>query len=76
VTDAQRYFLALHVTRLVERWQWFFSDSMLRAFSARQSATVSRAELNDLVFRGFVTRSYGDSIRVTDAGREQMRESA
>lgn len=74
LNNSQRNFIALHVQHLVERWQWAFSDGMLRAFAphtkrSTRTASVSRSELDDLVTRGLVERSYGNAIRVTDAGK-------
>jgi hypothetical protein len=70
LNDAQVDFLALHIRYVVERWQWVFADGMLRAFAPRaRCASVSRAELDDLVQRGLVERGPGQTVRVTDAGK-------
>jgi len=75
LNDAQANFLALHIRFVVERWQWVFADGMLRAFASRaRCASVSRAELDDLVRKGLVERGPGQIVRVTDAGREHVKE--
>lgn len=75
MTDAplspdQRNFLALHVKRIVFMWQWVFCDAMLRASSGRRSIAIRRAELEDLISRGLMTRGTGSAdVHPTSDGR-------
>lgn len=67
----QLNFLALHVKRFVVVWQWVFQGSMLRASSERRSIAIRRAELDELVWRGFMIVGSGAAdVHPTAAGRE------
>lgn len=60
-------FLALHRDAgvYVERWQWLFGESMLRATSNDgRTATISRFELDELVAVGAVERIGCAGVRV------------
>jgi hypothetical protein len=68
-TAAQRRFLELHMLHIVERWQWHFLETQLRAHAGNHTATIWRDELDDLVSRGLMDRGHGFDMRITDAGR-------
>lgn len=73
LTDEQRRFLRLHATAFVNRWQWIFRETLLRAFDdAGNSATISRARLDELERAGLVRRGGQgrDDRYVTDKGME------
>jgi hypothetical protein len=70
---AQRNFLALHARHLVERWQWHFCGTQLRAHAGKRRATIWRDDLDDLVTRGLMARGYASDVRITDAGRETLK---
>lgn len=68
---AQNNFLKLHAQHLVDRWQWHFLETQLRAHAGeRHSATIWRDELDDLVSRGLMERSHGFVMQITNAGRQ------
>lgn len=70
LTDSQRAFLRLHVTRLVDRWQWHFRGAMIRAHAGALRATISSAELTALVSRGLVRRGGGAAVYPTKTAKE------
>lgn len=72
LTVAQRCFLALHSKRLVERWQWHFMETQLRAHAGLHKATIWRDELADLITRGLIEKTWGFGYRITDAGRKKI----
>jgi len=50
-------FLWLHARKLVVRWQWHWGETVLRAHAEHgDTATISRAGVDDLVARGFMHR--------------------
>jgi hypothetical protein len=73
LTTAQRNFLRLHVKRTVDRWQWHFCSTQLRAHAGRRSATIWYGELDDLVQRGLMLRSHGATVYATMAGAEMVK---
>lgn len=71
LSTPQRNFLALHVRHQVDRWQWYFVCTQLRAFASGRSATIWRDELDDLVARGLMQYGVGCAdVKVTEQGRE------
>lgn len=77
LTLAQRNFLALHLLP-VERWQWHFCDTQLRAHVGRRSATIWKDELEHLIVLGLMSRELGVSVSITTQGREvaEAKETA
>lgn len=73
LSTTQRNFMALHVKHAVDRWQWHFCSTQLRAHAGRRSATIWYGELDDLVQRGLMLRSHGATVSVTLAGREWVK---
>jgi hypothetical protein len=70
---AQTNFLALHAKHVVERSQWHFCDTQLRAHAGRHKATIWRDDLEDLLARGLMERGVGIAdMRITDAGRQAI----
>lgn len=69
LTVAQRNFLELHALHLVERWQWHFIGTQMRAHAGIRTATIWRDDLDNLIARGLIEESHGVSYRITDAGR-------
>lgn len=59
LTRSQLNFLALHSRTVVERWQWHFQETQLRAHAAQRSATIASDELADLIERGMMYRVGG-----------------
>lgn len=72
LSAAQLQFLTLHVKRSVDRWQWLFADSTLRAWAGRRSASLARSELAWLVSEGLMQEGLGVSVSATLAGREEV----
>lgn len=65
----QRNFLALHARHIVDRWQWHFVSTQLRAFAGTKSATIWRDELDDLVALGLMQYGVGCAdVRILPAG--------
>lgn len=63
-------FLALHAARFVVHWQWHFLGEMLRATAdTGETATISRAELEQLVEAGQVERLGAAGVRLTSKGK-------
>lgn len=57
LTTEQWRFLWLHVRQVVVRWQWHFSDTLLRAHAERgDTASISRADVDELVALGLMAR--------------------
>ena len=63
-SDAAR-FLDLHRHHLVTSWQWCFGETMLRACTDRECATIRRTDLDQLLDAGLMERGAGFSLRVT-----------
>ena len=74
LTVAQRNFLTLHALHLVERWQWHFIWTQMRAHAGIRTATIWRDDLDNLIARGLIEESHGVSYRITDAGRQKIAE--
>lgn len=71
LSAAQLTFLTLHVKRSVDKWQWLFGDSTLRAWAGKRSAALARSELAELVEAGLLQEGrLGVSLLVTAEGRE------
>lgn len=72
---AQIRFLRLHTFHLVEKWRWYWLDTMLRATTDRGvTATLWRDEVESLVSEGLMEAGMGFCMSVTDAGRELLAE--
>lgn len=72
-SPAQLHFLRLHCFHLVERWQWHWYETMLRATTDRGvTATLWRDEVESLVSEGLMEAGMGYAMSVTDAGRELL----
>lgn len=70
LTLSQRRFLHLHVKDVVDKWQWHFRGTQLRAHVRRRRATICAAELDDLVSKGLMGRGAGAAdVYVTSAGK-------
>jgi hypothetical protein len=63
--DARR-FLDLHRHHLVTSWQWCFGETMLRACTDRECATIRRTDLDELIHAGLMERGVGFAMRVVD----------
>lgn len=74
LSASQRNFLTLHVKRVVVQWNWFFSDSHIRAIAGPRSASVTRGELSELMAAGLLEKSFGVSIAATQLGRTAVEE--
>lgn len=72
LTISQRNFLRLHVTRAVDKWQWHFCSTQLRAHAGTRRATIWADELHDLVARGLVTRGPGETVYATMDGKAMI----
>jgi hypothetical protein len=53
MTPEQNRFVRFHTQRLVTSWRWIFQGGSLRACTDRgESATISRAGIEGLIFAG------------------------
>lgn len=72
-TRAQIRFMRLHAWHLVEKWQWHWLQTMLRATTDRGvTATLWVDSVEELVREGLMEASMGYAMSVTDAGRELL----
>ncbi len=72
-TRAQLHFLRLHCFHLVEKWQWHWFQTMLRATTDRDvTATLWADDVEELVREGLMEAGMGYAMSVTDAGRELL----
>lgn len=70
---AQLHFLRLHCFHLVEKWQWHWFQTMLRATTDRGvTATLWADDVEALVSQGLMEAGMGFVMSVTDAGRELL----
>lgn len=69
LTDSQLGFLRLHARAVVDRWQWHFRETQLRAHSGTRRATIARDELAELCTRGLMTRGLGAAVYATPMGK-------
>lgn len=69
LTVSQRNFLRLHVKHAVDKWQWHFCSTQLRAHAGNRRATIWADDLHDLVARALVTRGPGETVYATSNGR-------
>lgn len=70
LTREQSAFLSLHVHHNVEQWQWYWSDSLLRARTDKgRVSSLGRAAVEQLVAWGLMGVGAGFSMYVTGAGR-------
>lgn len=70
---AQIRFMRLHAWHLVEKWQWHWLQTMLRATTDRGvTATLWVDDVESLVSQGLMEAGMGYAMSVTDAGRELL----
>lgn len=74
LSAAQLTFLTLHAKRSVDKWQWLFGDSTLRAWAGKRSAALARSELAELIGEGLLQEGLGVSLLVTAEGRESVAQ--
>jgi len=73
VTPSQRAFLAFHAKAAPVQWRWHFLGTQLRATSERgRSVTLWRDELEELLAAGMLAASHGESVVVTEAGKQAL----
>lgn len=69
LSPAQLAFLSLHVLHHVERWQWHWFETMLRAHAGRRSATIWRDAAEEMVAWGLMEWGHGCAdMKPTAAG--------
>lgn len=72
-SPAQLHFLRLHCFHLIEKWQWHWLQTMLRATTDRGvTATLWADSVEDLIREGLMEAGMGYAMSVTDAGRELL----
>lgn len=70
---AQIRFMRLHTFHCVEKWQWHWLQTMLRATTDRGvTATLWVDSLEELVREGLMEAGMGYAMSVTDAGLELL----
>lgn len=70
---AQIRFMRLHTFHCVEKWQWHWLQTMLRATTDRGvTATLWRDSVDELIHEGLMEAGMGYAMSVTDAGRELL----
>lgn len=70
---AQIRFMRLHAWHLVEKWQWHWFQTMLRATTDRGvTATLWVDDVEELVSEGLMEAGMGYAMNVTSAGREML----
>lgn len=70
---AQIRFMRLHAWHLVEKWQWHWLQTMLRATTDRGvTATLWADSVEELIREGLMEAGMGYAMSVTDAGRELL----
>lgn len=71
LTPEQQRFLMLHAKRRVEKWQWLWGSTILRASTERDyTATIPAAQFDELLRLGLMRRSGCAGAVITDMGRE------
>lgn len=76
LSSPQLAFLELHVMRHVDRWQWHWFETMLRAHAGRRSATIWQDEADALVAAGLMEWGHGCAdMRPTAAGAGLVMQS-
>jgi hypothetical protein len=75
LTPAQFHFLQLHVLHHVERWRWYWFETMLRAHASKRSATIWKDAADELVALGLMEWGMGFSMRPTAAGAGMVMRS-
>lgn len=72
-SPAQLRFMRMHAWHLVEKWQWHWFQTMLRATTDRGvTATLWADEVESLVSEGLMEAGMGYVMNVTAAGRELL----
>lgn len=72
-TPAQIRFMRLHAWHLVEKWQWHWLQTLLRATTDRGvTATLWAGDVEALIQEGLMEAGIGYAMSVTDAGRELL----
>lgn len=74
-SPAQIRFMRLHAWHLVEKWQWHWFQTMLRATTDRGvTATLWVDDVEALVSEGLMEAGMGYAMTLTAAGREMLAE--
>ena len=74
-TRAQIRFMRLHAWHLVEKWQWHWFQTLLRATTDRGvTASLWVDDVEALIREGLMEAGMGCTMEVTDAGRELVDE--
>lgn len=72
-SPAQIRFMRLHAWHLVERWQWHWFQTMLRATTDRGvTATLWADSVEELIHNGLMEAGMGFCMTLTAAGREML----
>jgi hypothetical protein len=72
-SPAQIRFMRLHAWHHVEKWQWHWLQTMLRATTDRGvTATLWVDSVEELIREGLMEAGMGYAMSVTDAGRELL----
>lgn len=72
-TRAQIRFMRLHAWHLVEKWQWHWFQTLLRATTDRGvTASLWTDDVEVLVREGLMEAGMGFCMDVTEAGRELL----
>lgn len=72
-SPAQIRFMRLHAWHLVEKWQWHWLQTMLRATTDRGvTATLWVDSVEEMIREGLMEAGMGFCMSVTDAGREML----
>jgi hypothetical protein len=69
LSGSQLRFLRLHARAVVDRWQWHFQQTQLRAHSGTRRATIAQNELAELCERGLMIRGHGAAVYATPTGK-------
>ena len=73
MTPSQSRFLSFHAKARPVQWRWHFLGTQLRATSERgKSVTLWREEVTELLGLGLLAASHGESVIVTDLGKEAL----
>lgn len=71
---AQLHFLRLHTFHCVEKWQWHWFNTMLRATTDRGvTATLWADSVEELIREGLMEAGMGFCMEVTPKGREACK---
>lgn len=76
MTPAQSRFLALLCRYVVEKYQWYWKGTQLRAYAGGRVATITADELGGLVDGGYIERVGCAGARLTKSGHDAGRAVA